>query len=170
MIVGVADCQVSRHEGEQLLTYALGSCVAVAIHDPLARVGGLLHYMLPDSTMDTAKAEQNPSMFADTGIAFLLHRAYELGASKHRLTVRIAGAASMIRDEHLFNIGKRNQLAARKLLWKAGILIHSEALGGTVSRNLRLEIATGRCWLRPAGGVEEEFGPAQRGISWRTQS
>jgi chemotaxis protein CheD len=173
MIVGMADCQVSGKCGEELVTYALGSCIAVAIHDPAARIGGLPHYMLPDSQMDPAKAERNPFMFGDTGISLLLRRAYELGAVKQRLVVRIAGAAQMLRDEHLFNIGKRNHLAVRKFLWKAGILVHSEAVGGTVSRNLRLNIETGRCWLRPAGGAEEEFGPLA-GIkepnSWRIRS
>ncbi len=50
------------------MTYALGSCIAVAMHDPVAKVAGLLHYMLPESAIDAAKAQQNPFMFADTGI------------------------------------------------------------------------------------------------------
>ena len=160
MVVGIADCRVSRDEGEVLVTYALGSCIAVAIFDPVARVGGLLHCMLPDSSMDRAKAYRNPFMFGDTGVAALLGEACGLGASRQRLIVRLAGGARMVDGPGIFNIGKRNHLAVRKTLWKAGILVHSEAVGGAVSRSLRLEISTGRCWLRPAGSPEEELGPS----------
>jgi chemotaxis protein CheD len=159
MVVGIADCRVSRDEAEVLATYALGSCIAVAIFDPVARVGGLLHYMLPDSALDPAKAGQNPFMFGDTGVAALLQQACGQGASRQRLIVWLAGGAQMVDGPGIFNIGKRNHLAVRKTLWKAGILVHSEAVGGTVSRNLRLEISTGRCWLRPAGAPEAELGP-----------
>src|ERR1039457_3700273 len=65
VVVGVADCQISKSRDQVLVTYALGSCIAVAIHDPVAGVGGLLHYMLPESAISPAKAGENPYMFAD---------------------------------------------------------------------------------------------------------
>lgn len=148
LVVGISDCKISKDPGDVLLTYALGSCVGVAIHDPLAGVGGLLHYMLPDAAMEPAKAVLNPCIFADTGIAHLLERAAELGASRNRMAVRVAGGAQMINGHELFQIGKRNSLAARKLLWREGLIIAGEALGGDVSRTLRLEVATGRISIR----------------------
>jgi chemotaxis protein CheD len=60
-------------------------------------------------------------------------------------------------NEGVFQIGKRNYLAARKILWKAGILISAEAVGGEVSRTTRLEVATGQMWIREAGGVDKEL-------------
>lgn len=174
LTVGIADCQLGNQPGQALVTYALGSCVAVAVHDPVARVGGLLHYMLPESSLDPAKARQNPYMFADTGIPLLFRRSYEFGADKRRLVVRIAGGAQVMDDAGLFNIGKRNCLALRKILWKAGVLIHSEAVGGSVSRTVRLEVDTGRVWLRSEGRGEVEMValPAQGkgGASWQCVS
>lgn len=96
LIVGVGDCRVSSDPESVLVTYALGSCIAVMIHDPVARVGGLLHFMLPESGMDRAKAQLNPFMFADSGIPLLFHGAYELGAEKRRLVVTAAGGAQMM--------------------------------------------------------------------------
>jgi chemotaxis protein CheD len=153
-----------------LVTYALGSCIAVAIHDPVAGVGGLLHYMLPESAISPAKAGGNPYMFADTGIPLLFRRAYEYGAEKRRLVVRVAGGAQVMDSEGIFNIGKRNYLALRKVLWKAGVLVQAEDVGGNVPRTVRLEVGSGRFWLRGAGSAEWELAPscsATKGVnSW----
>jgi chemotaxis protein CheD len=169
--VGIADCRVSHEPEQVLVTYALGSCVAVAIHDPVARVGGMLHYMLPESGIDPVKARANPSMFADTGIPLLFRRSYELGAEKRRMVVYIAGGAQVMDEAGVFHIGKRNLLAVRKILWKAGVLIHSEAVGGSMARTLRLEMETGRVWLRTEGLQETEMVSASKGgPSWHCRS
>jgi chemotaxis protein CheD len=157
LVVGVADCRISDDPEGVLLTYALGSCVGLAIHDPVARVGGLLHFMLPESAIDPDKARQNPWMFADTGIPLLLQNACQKGAQKRRLVVRAAGGAQFMDEQGIFNIGKRNCLAMRKLLWRAGVVLRDEAVGGTVSRNLRLEIRSGRAWLRTGTQPEQEL-------------
>src|SRR3954468_23563057 len=106
--VGIADCQTSRDNDACLVTHALGSCVAVVIHDPVAVVAGLLHIMLPESSLDRAKASAQPFMFADTGIPALFHAAYAKGADKKRLTVRLVGGAQVMDPNGVFNIGKRN--------------------------------------------------------------
>jgi chemotaxis protein CheD len=159
IVVGVADCRTSAEPGSTIATYALGSCIAVAVHDPVARVGGLLHFMLPESNLDRAKAEQNPSMFADTGIPLLLSQIGVQGACRKRLVVQLAGGAQMMDGEGVFNIGKRNLLAARKILWQSGMIVRCEAVGGIVSRTVKLEVATGRFWLREAGSPERELLP-----------
>jgi len=164
VVVGIADCRIGKSPDEVLITYALGSCIAVAIHDPVAGVGGLLHYMLPESSISPAKANDNPYMFADTGIPLLFRRAYEQGAEKRRLVVRVAGGAQVMDREGVFNIGKRNYLALRKILWKAGVLLQGEDVGGTLSRTVRLEIASGRFWLRGPGAGEQEM-VASRAVS-----
>jgi chemotaxis protein CheD len=166
--VGIADCRISNTPEDVLITYALGSCVGVAIYDPVAQVGGLLHYMLPESNIDEEKARTQPYMFADTGIPLLFRRTYELGADKRRLVVNIAGGAHVMDDAGIFNIGKRNALTLRKILWKAGVLIHSESIGGSVSRTVRLEMGTGRVWLRTEGLQEMEMLSQSKGASaWR---
>lgn len=160
VVVGMADCQVSKSRDQVLVTYALGSCIAVAIHDPVAGVGGLLHYMLPESAISPAKAGENPYMFADTGIPRLFRRAYECGAEKRRLVVRAAGGAQVMDQEGVFNIGKRNYLALRKILWKAGVLLQGEDVGGNLSRTVRLEVGSGRFWLSGPGSAEQELAPS----------
>ena len=163
LVVGISDCKISWDPEDLLITYALGSCIAVALYDPVAKVGGLLHYMLPDSGLDRSKAAQNPFMFADTGIAQLLETAQARGAAPGRMVVRLAGGAQVLDSQGTFQIGKRNYLAARKILWKAGILVASEAVGGEVSRTTRLEIASGRMWVREAAGADSEL--AARGMA-----
>ncbi|MFY9725524.1 MAG: chemotaxis protein CheD [Bryobacteraceae bacterium] len=167
LTVGVGDCKVSNGVESVLATYALGSCIAVAIHDPVAAVGGLLHFMLPESSLNPDKAGQNPFMFADTGIPLLFHAAYGLGAEKRRLVVRAAGGAQVMDDNGLFNIGKRNHLALRKILWKAGVMIHGEEIGGTTSRTVRLEVATGLFWVRGPDMTDREMPVAANGKGGR---
>lgn len=171
VVVGMADCQIGKAPDQVLVTYALGSCIAVAIHDPVAGVGGMLHYMLPESSISPAKARENPYMFADTGIPLLFRRAYEQGADKRRLVVRVAGGAQVMDSEGVFNIGKRNYLALRKILWKAGVLVQGEEVGGNASRTVRLEVGSGRFWLRGPGAPEQEMASTARGVKqWPSAS
>lgn len=162
--IGIGDCKVSSDPQTSLVTYALGSCIGVIIHDPIAEVGGLLHLMLPESSLDPEKAKKNPYIFADTGLPLLFRAAYGLGAEKKRLTVTVAGGAQMMDAEGTFNIGKRNALAVRKILWKAGVLVASEHLGGTVSRSVRLEVKSGKVLLKESGQPEEELSLALSGL------
>jgi len=74
LIVGISDFKISNKAGDIIVTYALGSCIGISIYDPVAKVGGLLHYMLPDSTLDVKKAAETPAMFADTGILLQIGR------------------------------------------------------------------------------------------------
>lgn len=152
-VVGIADMKTSRERGSELITYALGSCLGIAIHDPVAGVGGLLHIMLPLSSIDPAKAALNPHMFVDTGVPRLFQECYKLGAVKERLEVRVAGGATLRvggEDDH-FQIGKRNFIALRKLLWKNSVLLRAEDVGGNRSRTMTLAIGDGGVTVRTNG-------------------
>lgn len=157
IIVGVADLGISNDPGHTLVTYALGSCIGIAIYDPLVKVGGLLHYMLPDSSLDPDKAQKNPYMFADTSIPLLFKEAYKLGGEKKRMVIKVAGGSQLLDDSGQFNIGKRNYMALRKIFWTNGVLIHGEAVGGSTNRTVRLELSTGRVWIKTAGYGEAEL-------------
>lgn len=172
IVVGVADCGVADMPGQVLTTYALGSCIGLTVHDAKAAVGGMLHFMLPDSRIDPERGREKPYMFADTGIPLLLEQVCRRGASKRRLVAHAVGGAQMMDRENVFEIGKRNYLAVRKLLWKAGILLQGEAVGGVESRTLRLEIGTGKVWLQQAGERRELTAAApQKGENpWHTES
>lgn len=150
LVVGVGDGQLSRNPEDILTTYALGSCIAVLFHDPQSRVSGLLHFMLPDSQIDAAKATQRPWMYADTGIRELLARAQKMGANRSTSVIWLAGGAQMLNGDKFFNIGKRNLIAIKKLLWKTGLLVRGEDCGGSVSRTVRLHVGNGQIWVRAA--------------------
>jgi chemotaxis protein CheD len=157
IVVGVADCRVSRDCASTIVTYALGSCIAVTVHDPVARVGGMLHLMLPTSSLDLAKAESNPCMFADTGIPLLFEKACDVGAEKKRLVVHVAGGAQLMNQAGLFNIGRRNCLAVRDILSHSGVAVRAASIGGTGSRTVWLEVDSGRMRMRMAANPEQEL-------------
>ena len=157
IIVGMADMQVSKEPGAMLISFALGSCIGVTLYDPLVRVGGLLHFMLPDSQIDLQKSQKNPWMFADTGIPLFFREAYKLGAEKKRIRVKVVGGSQVLDDSSYFNIGKRNYLALRKIFWTNNVLIHAEDIGGSVNRTIRLEIGSGRVWVKTSGDGEKEL-------------
>ncbi len=150
-MVGVADMRVSNQQGEVLVTHALGSCIGVAIYDPTAKVGGILHFMLPDSNLDPGKAQEHPHMFADTGLPLLFRECYRLGAQKSRLRVKVAGGSQVLGNREFFQIGRRNYAALRKIFLKNNVLIDNEDVGGTKARTLFLEIATGNVWIKVMG-------------------
>ena len=158
LAVGVGDLKLTAENGETLVTYGLGSCIGIAIWDPVAGVAGLLHFMLPESQSDPEKARQNPALYADTGIPLLFRSAYQMGADKKRLLVRVAGGAQVLDSDGVFNIGKRNYLAMKKIFWKAGVMIHAEEVGGNISRTLRLEAGSGKLLLQEAGQDVRELG------------
>ena len=155
IVVGIADCRVADAPEQVLATFALGSCIGLTAYDPKAGLGGLLHFMLPESSREDVKSGRNPYMFADSGIPLLFREAYRKGADKRRLRVRVAGGAQVMDPEGIFNIGLRNCLAMRRILWKAGVLVHGEEVGGNTPRTVRLEMESGRFYVRSSDGPLE---------------
>lgn len=144
-VVGVSDLRVSSNIHEIIITYALGSCLGVAMYDPAAMVGGLLHVMLPLSKSDPQKAVVKPAMYVDSGLNLLLNNMYRLGATKENLIISVAGGATMKRSakDDYFKIGKRNFTVFRKLLWKNGFMIANQDVGGTISRTMAIRMSDG---------------------------
>ncbi|MFY9942315.1 MAG: chemotaxis protein CheD [Desulfobacterales bacterium] len=154
IIVGVSDMKVSGASDAVVVTYSLGSCIGVSIYDPVVKVGGILHYMLPDSSLDKIKAQKNPFMFADTGIPTFFKETYKLGARRQRMKIIVAGGAQILDQKGFFNIGKRNHMALRKLFWKNNVMIDHEDVGGNVNRTVRLNIQTGETFIKISGRGE----------------
>ncbi|OFZ82016.1 MAG: chemotaxis protein CheD, partial [Bdellovibrionales bacterium RIFOXYD1_FULL_53_11] len=143
VVVGISGFSVSNDPDTTIVTYSLGSCVGVSLYDPVARVGGLLHAMLPSSSSDPAKAETNPAMFVDTGMVSLLGEMLRAGADKSRILCKVAGGGSPVDDAGMFKIGERNFAVLRKFLWKNGIMIKGQDVGGREPRTVILDIGTG---------------------------
>jgi len=153
--VGISEMCFGTSLGDLIVTHALGSCIGIAIHDPLASVGGILHYMLPLSSLDAEKSKRNPLMFGDTGIPEFFKEAYRLGAKKDRIRITMAGGANVITGNHNFDIGNRNIIIARKLFWKNNLLIDAENVGGNIPRTMYLEIGSGHTWFTSRGETAE---------------
>ena len=156
IIVSVSDAKVSANPSDVLVTYSLGSCIGVCLYDPVTNIGGMLHYQLPDSKMDVERARKKPFMFADTGMKILVGKLVEIGAKKKRMQVKIAGGAAMDTGPKGFDIGKRNHLAFRKIMWKNGMFVDSEDVGGFSPRNVYMDMADGTVTIK-SNGVEKQL-------------
>jgi chemotaxis protein CheD len=155
LVVGVGGLAVSNNLGAVLMTYSLGSCLGITIYDPVARAGGLLHAMLPDSSINSVKAAEQPGMFVDTGLAALFRAAYQLHAEKRRVRICVAGGAQFMDKTGFFNIGQRNYTALTNLLREHCLTIISEEVGGLVSRTIQLNVGTGEVRLKTSGQTAE---------------
>jgi chemotaxis protein CheD len=155
LVVVVADMKVGR-VGDVLVTHALGSCLGLMVYDPEEKVGGLLHAMLPLSKINPQKASENPLMFVDTGVPRLFEELYSMGARKHRLVIKAAGCGRPMGNNELFKIGERNYTVLKKILWKNSILLNAEDVGGSVSRTVYWNLATGKTTIS-SNGTEREL-------------
>jgi chemotaxis protein CheD len=155
IIVDISDARVSKDPNDELITYSLGSCIGVALYDPATKIGGMLHYQLPSGRMDSAKAAKNPMMFADTGMKYLVDKMLAMGVNKKRLKIKIAGGAQVMNDAKTFQIGKRNYAAIRQILWKNGMFIDAEDVGGKNARNLSLTLADGTVEVKSQGNRKQ---------------
>ena len=145
LVVGIGELAVSDHADEVIVTHALGSCIAVCIFDPVASVAAMLHFLLPDSRINEVRARAQPAAFADTGIPLLFQTAYQYGLDKKRAIVKLAGGAETADSTgSAFMTGRRNALAARNLLWRNGVLIRAQDVGGASARTVHLSVQGGR--------------------------
>ena len=154
IVVGVSDMRVSNATQSVLVTYSLGSCIGIVIYDELAGVGGLLHFMLPESSLAQAKAQKHPFMFANTGIPLLFREAYKLGARKQRMRVIVVGGAQTLDQKGFFNIGKKNFTAVKQIFLENNIRIDFHEIGGTFNRTIKLFVKNGKVLLRTSGTGE----------------
>jgi chemotaxis protein CheD len=150
-MVGLADFAVSHDQDAALTSYPLGACLGVAIYDPVAKVGGLLHSLLPASSIDAQRAVNRPGMFLDTGLAAMVARAVEQKATKENLLVFVAGGAQIMDESTFFNIGQRNYEVLKNLLTQMGLKIRAEDIGGRTNRSLQIHIGTGEVRLKMSG-------------------
>jgi chemotaxis protein CheD len=149
--VNVADYAVAT-EGT-IATIGLGSCVAIVLHDPMARVGALAHVLLPNESM--SRDQSNPAKFPSTVLPILLKEMRELGAALPRIRAKIVGGASMFGNvlvSNGVNIGERNVIATRDALAVARVPIIAEDTGSNYGRSVYLFIEDGRVEVRSLRG------------------
>ncbi|MDI3257249.1 MAG: chemotaxis protein CheD [Kyrpidia sp.] len=149
--VGMADLKVV-HCPDRLRSVGLGSCVGVALWDPVTKVAGLAHVMLP-----SAEGFSSPqrAKFADTAVDWLVELMMERGGRRERLQAKLAGGAQMFTfagKNDLLKIGPRNVEASRRALAKWSIPVVAEDVGGSTGRTIELYSEDGRLWIRTVRG------------------
>ena len=153
--VGMADLKACKSP-DGVTTLGLGSCVGIAIRDPIARVGGLAHVMLPDSTQ--IENNTNKFKFADTGIEELVKQIIALGGNKSRFEAKIAGGAQMFAFQNksdMVRVGERNVEASKKKLKDLGIPLKAEDTGLNYGRTVIFYPENGDFVIRSAGKPEK---------------
>lgn len=149
--VGMADMKVAKAP-DTLTTLGLGSCIGLTFYDPVAQVGGMVHYMLPDSTK--LKNNTNIAKFGDTGIRELYRQMLANGASPRRMVAKIAGGARMFEVSGLSNIGNvgaRNTEAAKIILKELNIRLIAEDTGLNYGRTVELDCNNGDYIIKAVG-------------------
>lgn len=149
--VGMADLNICRAP-DMITTLGLGSCIGIAVYDPVTKIGGLAHIMLPDSTQ--MRNHTNIAKFADTGIEELIKRVTRTGADKRRLVAKIAGGAKMFEVKGVSaigNVGERNAMASRAKLKQLGVPLIAEDTGLNYGRTVELYPATGEFYIKAVG-------------------
>lgn len=141
--MGMSDAKTSNSSQDVLTTYALGSCIGVALRDPVTGVAGMLHFQLPASSIDPLRATEKPLMFADTGMSHLLKELETLGAKKRRMRVHLAGGGKMLHAKTLLDIGRRNHEAICKVLLDHGMTVDREMIGGSEPMTMQLKVGNG---------------------------
>lgn len=141
--IGIGEWAVSNEASETLKTFALGSCVAVIIYDKKLMIAGMIHIALPDSAVDAERARVLPGYFADTGLPVMIEEMKKRGAVRGNVWVKLVGGASVMDPGGFFDIGKRNVLAAKRILWGSSLGPVAEDTGGTMSRTVSISVSGG---------------------------
>lgn len=143
--VKAGEAKISENPGI-LITLGLGSCVAVTLYDETSKIGGMLHYILPQNPGDN-----KPTKYADTGIEHLIEKLTDYGANKKYLKAKMIGGAIMFRE--LIegtgeSIGNRNILKGKQILRNRGIKIDGDDLGGDYGRSVEFNLEDGRVTIK----------------------
>ena len=151
LYVGVGEIVTSKNPAHVLVT-SLGSCVAVIMLAPLIRAAGIAHIALPTSNINVEQSRIKPGYYADTGVPILLAEMDKLhGGSRGRLLVKLVGGANIMDPNSTFDIGKRNILAIKKILWENRLGVLVEDIGEDISRNVRVSVDTGKVVVKTLG-------------------
>ncbi|ONI46456.1 chemotaxis protein CheD [Epulopiscium sp. SCG-B10WGA-EpuloA2] len=155
--VGIAELKTGKSP-EKIITIGLGSCVGVTLYDPINKIGGMVHIMLPNSK--EIKNNDNIAKFADTGIPKLLQEVLKKGAKKNNIVAKMAGGAQMFNlstNNNALRIGDRNIIATKKILHELNIPIKANDTGQNYGRTIILDLNTGGLLVRSIGKSEKQI-------------
>ncbi len=156
LVLGLGQMRVTKDTDEVLVCLGLGSCVAVCAYDPIAKVAGMAHIVLPSAS---GSSGPHPK-FADSAIPMIIDQMQELGALKGRMVVKIAGGAQMVganATTGTMNIGERNVEAVTSVLAQHGLEVRAADTGGNYGRTARFRVESGSVVVSKAGGAGHEL-------------
>ena len=157
-IVDTADAHFSDNPRDILEAPSLGSCISIAIYDPTINVGGVLIFILPDSSeVQSVTADEHPYMFADTAVIHFFQTALEWGIQPERSKLALIGGGQVFGQEGEFNVGTRNGKAAVEAIAKLGLIPTHQSIGGAFNRSMQLHIRTGKISVSVAGEEIEQL-------------
>lgn len=154
--IGMGEMKISESPAK-LVTRGLGSCVAITVYDPLKKVGGMAHAMLPD--IERVKLKSNPSRFVNYIIKKMVEELEKQGCSKQRFVVKLFGGAHMfgfITSESILNVGEKNVTMAKEVLSQLSLKLSVEETGGTFGRTTELNLETGKVLVKTIAWGEKE--------------
>jgi chemotaxis protein CheD len=143
IVVGIGEYAVSNDPENTIKTFALGSCVAVIMYDKLKKIAGMIHIALPDSKISSEKKEKLPGYFADTGLPLIIDEMRKKGALIGNVWIKMIGGANVLDANYNFDIGTRNSLAVKKILWRNNLGIIAEDIGGKIARTCSINVNNG---------------------------
>lgn len=144
-VIGIGEYAISNNKDDIIKTYALATCVAVAVYCPSKTASGMVHIALPFPSLSGDESIRQPGYYASTAVPFLINAmCTEFGCLKNELEISLFGGADSIRKNDVFNIGKRNLAAVKSILGEMSFRYNAEHTGGTYSRTLDMEVSTGR--------------------------
>lgn len=149
--IGIGEWAISSEPADSIKTFALGSCVAAILGDSSLGIVGMIHVALPEASIDPERARVMPGYFADAGLPLMIEEMKRRGATRAHAWVKLAGGASMLDPGGIFDIGKRNVMAVKRVLWKSSLGPLAEDVGGEISRTVTVTVVDGAVLLSSNG-------------------
>jgi chemotaxis protein CheD len=159
IVLGLGQLHAAKEADTVLVCLGLGSCIGLSVYDPVSKVGGMAHMVLPSSSEGRSNGQQSPK-FVDCAIPLLLDQMKELGALRSRMIIKIVGGAQMVNMNGsigVLNIGDRNVEATKSALTSLGLPLHGADTGGNHGRTARLFLNSGKFLVSIAGGAGREL-------------
>ncbi len=158
-VVGIGEYLVSLSSEEIIRTYALGSCVALVLHFPAAKIGGMVHVVLPDSVVSRSNAPKRPGYYADTAVSLLVEEMRKAiiaqgYGSLHGTVAKLVGGAKVFKMKSDYKIGERLVKTIEQQLKQYQIPLTASDVGGTKSRTVSIEVESGRVLVASPGRKE----------------
>jgi len=144
LIVGIGEYAVSNNKNDKIITYALASCVAVTAYHPKNKIAGMAHIALPSPNL-AGEDTTGPCYYASTAVPLLINKiCQDFACSKDELEINFFGGAKSIRNNDVFTIGEKNINAVKNVLNCLNLKYRATEIGGTYSRTLEMDVATGK--------------------------